>query len=428
MLTSHIRQAISAQNKFTKPLSTEVNSRRLSFYTWQKSSSGKRITPDNALEIDTVLSCIRVLAESVASLPLSLMVRDSANGSNVNKAEDDERHWIVRERPNPEMTSYELRIWMMVDCLLRGNGCAQVLRNRKGQILEVWPLLASKIKPKRLDNGKLVYVYPIQNGKEAVLEANEVLHIKGFIYGGLVGLSMIELQKDLFGSNKAAEDYSGEFFANATVPSGVVTVPEELGDIAYERLKADWKEIYSGEGNRHGVPILEGGATFTPTILNHEESQLLETRKFQRSAIAGLFRVPAHLINDLEKATFSNIEHQDLGYVKHSLRPWTVNWEQRLKLTMCTREERTTHYFRHNFNDLLRGDLKSRAEAYSKFVQNGIASPNDCRRKEDENPYEGGDVYLVNGTLRPIDQAGTDATDGGDNERELTQEEQDLLS
>jgi HK97 family phage portal protein len=370
--------------------------------------SGKRVDATNAMEIEAVLSCIRVLAESIAATPFELFRRDAAE-ENVTKAEDEELFWIMSEQPNDEMTSFEVRMWMMIDCLLRGNGYAQVIRSGKG-VLEIWPLLASKVKPKRKENGELVYVYPMPDGKEAVLAKDEVLHIKGFIYGGLVGLSFIELQKDLLGSAKAAEDYSAEFFGNATSPSGIIEVPEELSDEAYERLKRDWAATYTGEGNRHKSPILEGGASFTPSVLNHEESQLLETQKYKRTAIAGLLRVPAHMINDLEKATFSNIEHQDLGFAKHTLRPWFTNWEQRCKLTLIQKEHRRSFFFRHDDTDLLRGDLKSRAEAMSKFVQNGIYSPNDARRKLKENPYEGGNTYLINGTLRPVDQAGLPAT------------------
>lgn len=403
------------KNKYS-PARTEVRSTGGSYFT-QASSSGKQIDATNALEIDTVLACVRVLAESVASLPLDLYIRNEAQ-STVAKAKEEELFWILKERPNDEMTSYELRLWMMVDCILRGNGYAQVIRSGRG-VLELWPLKASKVKPKRTKSGKLVYEYPMENGKDIALEADEVLHIKAFSYGGLIGLSLIELQKDLLGAAKSSEDYAAEFFANGSAPSGLLSIPEELSDKAYERLQREWQDAYTGEGNRHKAPILEGGAKFEPTMLNHEETQLLETRKFSRSGIAGVLRVPAHMINDLEKATFSNIEHQDLGFLKHSLRPWLTNWEQRLKLTLIDKSQRETHYFKHNTNDLLRGDSKARSEAYSSLVQNGVYSPNDVRRKEEENPYDGGDEYLINGTLRPVKMAGR--------EYEMTPEEKNLL-
>lgn len=424
-------QFLNVSNKYRqKPVKSDIYTDTFLSSFWTPSKSGVNIDSSNALEIESVLSCIRVLAESMASLPLELYRRDR-NENSLTKAEDEELFWIMLEKPNDEMTSYELRCWMMVDCLLRGNGYAQVVRSGS-KVLEIWPLLASKITPKRTTSGKLVYTYPVKDGKEAVLEKDEVLHIKSFICGGLVGLSLIELQKDMLGTAKAADNYSADFFNNATTPSGIIEVPEELSDGAYERLKRDWSAMYSGDGNHHKAPILEGGAKFSPTTLNHEESQLLETQKFKRSTIAGLFRVPSHLINDLEKATFSNIEHQDLGFVKHTLRPWMSNWEQRCKLTLIPDSEKREYFFRHDANDLLRGDLKSRSEAYGSYVQNGIFSPNDVRRKEKENPYEGGDTYLINGTLRPVDQAGEgleEETCVGESEEspEDKPEESDLL-
>ncbi len=182
----------------------------------------------------------------------------------------------------------------------------------------------------------------------------------------------------------------------------MIEVPEEMSEPAYKRLKADWNESHSQKGKRHGVPILEANAKFNPIALDHEETQLLETRKFQRSTLAGILRVPAHMINDLEKATFSNIEHQDLNFVKHTLRPWMTNIEQRCRLTLLTPAERKELYFKHNDRDLLRGDFPSRATAYSLLVNCGVMSPNDARLAEDMNRYEGGDVYLVNSTLVDI--------------------------
>jgi HK97 family phage portal protein len=200
------------------------------------------------------------------------------------------------------------------------------------------------------------------------------------------------------------EDYSNEFFENGVVLSGTVEVPEELSDKAYERLKREWKEQHTNKGSRHRAPVLEGGATFKGLALNHEEAQLLETRKLKRSTLAGILRVPAHFINDLEKATFSNVEHLDISFVKHSLTPWMTNWEQRCRMSLLTEEERTREQmeFAHDATKLLQGDFPSRMEGYGKAISNGVMSPNDARRKERMNPYKGGDVYLVQGALRDI--------------------------
>lgn len=373
-----------------------------------KTSAGVEVTDTTYLTVDTVLACVRVLAESVACLPLDLMRRDEASDT-VKKATDHRLHELLRWQPNPEFTSYELRVWMMLDALLYGRGVAQVLRDKKGEIIEIWPLEAKRLKPRRRKNGQLYYTYtPAQNGnaksKEILLEANEVLRVQVMSNGGLLGYCLLQLQKEAVGSAKASEKYSSEFFANGGAVSGVLEVPEELSEAAYNRLKKDWKESHSATGKRHGVPILEAGAKFNGMELDHEKTQLIETRKFQRSTLAGLFRVPAHMINDLEKATFSNIEHQDLSFLKHTLRPWLTNFEQRLRLTCLTAEEKKTLYFKHNDRDLLRGDFPTRMDGYSKAVSAGIFSPNDCRRFEDQNPYEGGDKYLVNSTLVDVNK------------------------
>jgi HK97 family phage portal protein len=376
-------------------------------------TSGSVITEDSVMGIAEILTCVRVIAESVATLPLDI---NRYEGKTIEKAVDYTLYDIIRWQPNPEMTSYDLRFWMMVDALQRGRGCAQIRRNGRGDVIEVWPLLASRLRAMRAPRGgRLVYVYN-KGGKatrdpkkpnavgehEVMLEADEVFIFHAFYHGGLFGPSFTELQKDHFGSAKAADDFSAEYFANGGIVSGIVKVKEQLSEVAYQRLKRDWAENHTKKGKRHGVPILEQGAEFDLLNPNPEESQLLETRKYKRSTIAGLFRVPAHLINDLEKATFSNVEHLDLSFVKHCLRPWLTNIEQRCSLHFLRKAERKVYYFKHNTRDLLRGDLKTRMEAYASGVQNGIFSPNDCREAEDLNPYKGGEKYLVNGTLRDI--------------------------
>lgn len=410
--SSFSRAALGVSNRVDRPLLTMSQTARENWLLryQEQTAAGTKVTEENALTIDTVLTCVRVLGESMAALPLDLMRREGEDEKEkIVKATDHPAYRLIRKRPNPEMSAYEMRLWMMVDCLIRGRGVAQVQRNGLGEPIALWPLLARHLSPKRApDDDRLVYTYSWVDGrggqKEILLEANEVLQIQMLPYGGLIGFTLIQLQREALGASKAAEAYSSEFFANGGAVTGVIEVPETLDEEAYQRLKKDWKDSHTRKGKRHGVPILEGDAKFHPLALNHEETQLLETRKFQRSTIAGLFRVPAHLINDLEKATFSNIEHQDLGFAKHSLRPWMTNWEQRCDMALLSEDEqaRDELFFKHDDRDLLRGDFPSRAAAYGTLINSGVMSPNDARRAEDMNPYEGGDVYLVQGALRDI--------------------------
>ena len=361
------------------------------------------VTSETALEISDVLTCVRVLAESMAALPLDIYKRTDSGG------EKDRGHpleELVRWQPNPEMTSYDLRLWLWVDALIRGNGAAQIIHNEKGEILELWPLFSSKLKAHRKEGGnqEVFYTYKIKDG-EAKLKPESVFLLKMFSSGHLLSPSLIDQASNLMSNAKGAEEYASEFWENASSPSGTIEFPSEMSGEAYERLKNSWKDTHSGEGNRHKAVILEGGAKFTPLQLNHEETQMLESRKYTRSQIAGLFRVPAHLVNDLEHATYSNISEQDLGFVKHSLRPLMTNFEQRCRLTLLNSEEKKTHYFKHNVNDLVRGDIKTRFETYFKSHQMGVHSANDILRKEDEQTYEGGDTRFVNGNMITVEAA-----------------------
>lgn len=372
-------------------------------------SAGAAVTEDDVMTLDSVFTCVRVLAESMASMPLDLMLSDVKKKS-ITKDVDNPIYDLFRWMPNPEMTAYEFWMWIMVEACIRNRGAAQIQRRINGEIMALYPLESSKLTAKRApDDQRLIYTYkqPAEKDakkakpKEVLFEADEILSIQVLPYGGLTGYSITHLQRETFGGAKATTDYGNEFFANGGVLSGALEIPEELDEAAYLRLKSDWEAAHSGKGKRHKIAVLEQGAKFNPFALNHQESQLLETQKFRRSTVAGIFRVPAHLINDLEKATFSNIEHLDLGYVKHSLRPWMTNIEQRCRAAL-PEKGRKGRYFKYNTKDLLRGDLPTRYEAFSKAISAGFMTLNDARRAEDMDPVEGGDETLVNSTLVPL--------------------------
>jgi len=358
----------------------------------------------NAMELTDVLIAVRVLAESIASLPLCMYQKQDDGGY---KATNHPIYDIVRWQPNANQTSYDLRLWMMIDLLLRGNAVAQVIRDGTGNVVELYPLFANKITYHVMPDGNLHYLYPDpeDDENELMLKQSEVLHVRLFSDGYLLSPSIIGMSNDLLSGGKSAEAYTREFFENASVVSGVISYPDEMSEEVFQRLKEDWSMRYSGVGNRHRTPILEGGAKFSPMNLNHAESQMLESRKFTQQQIFALFKVPQHLGGNLDRATFSNIEHQNLAYVMHTLRPLAVNFEQKLRMTLLSDSEKNEYYFKHHFNDLLRGDVTARFTAYSQAVQNGILSPNDVRRREDEPTYEGGDTYFVNGALMPVETA-----------------------
>lgn len=409
----------SILNQYGEPL-PPLARRVLTGNERRETSAGNVITADDCLSLDTVLACVRVLAESEAAMPLDLMRKiEEGQFTRVKQATEIPLYHLIRWKPNPEMTAYDFRVWLMVDCILRGRGVAQIIRDGAGNIVELWPLLASRLRAVRRPDGRVCYLYKkqdennkartpakrtngiVQDG-EVLLEFEEVFCINFFFHGGLLGPGIVELQKDHIGSAKGVEDYSNEFFKNGGVISGILKVKDELSEAAYNRLKKDWKENHAKKGQRHSVPILEGGTDFSAVNPNNEETQLLEARKYRRSTLAGVLRVPAHLINDLEKATYSNVEYLDIAFIKHSMRPWLTNWEQRLRLHLLSDKQTGEYYFKHNTRDLERGDFKSRMEGYSQGINSAVINPNQARAWEDWDPYEGGETYYRQGALAPV--------------------------
>jgi len=240
-----------------------------------------------------------------------------------------------------------------------------------------------------------------------ILLPSDVLHIPGLGFDGLVGYSPIAMSKNAIGLAIAAEEYGSKFFANGAAPAGVLETPTLIKDVS--KLRDSWNEAYGGSRNAGKVAILEQGVTFKPISMSPQDSQLLETRKYQLDEIARIFRIPPHMIGDLEKATFSNIENQSLDFVKYTLDPWVSRWEQSLSRALLLPTEKGRMFIRFNVDGLLRGDYKSRMEGYAIGRQNGWMSANDIRELENQDliPAEaGGDLLLVNGNMLPLSMAG----------------------
>ena len=378
------------------------------------SIAGKTVTERTAMQMTAVYACVRILAESIAGLPLHLYrYRDQGK----EKALDHPLYTLLHDEPNPEMTSFVFREALMCHLLLWGNAYAQVIRNGKGQVTALYPLLPSRMTVDRDERGQLFYRYQRGSDETAggkaskaetvILHPSDVLHIPGLGFDGLVGYSPIAMSKNAIGLAMAAEEYGSKFFANGAAPSGVLETPTLIKDIT--KLRDSWNEAYGGSHNAGKVAILEQGVTFKPISMSPQDSQLLETRKYQLDEIARIFRIPPHMIGDLEKATFSNIENQSLDFVKYTLGPWVSRWEQSLTRALLLPTEKGKMFIRFNVDGLLRGDYKSRMEGYAIGRQNGWMSANDIRELEnlDMIPAEaGGDLYLVNGNMLPLEKAG----------------------
>ena len=376
------------------------------------STAGKFVNERSAMQMTAVYACVRILSEAVAGLPLHLYRYNDAGGKE--KAVDHPLYTLLHDEPNPEMSSFVFRETLMTHLLLYGNAYAQIVRNGKGEVIGLYPLMPSKMTVDRDDNGHLYYSY-VHSNEEAdtmkdeavILQPSDVLHIPGLGFDGLVGYSPIAMARNAIGMAIACEEYGARFFANNAAPSGVLEYPGTLKNP--ERIRDSWNAQYGGSANSHRVAVLEDGLHFTPISISPNEAQFLETRKFQLNEIARIFRVPPHMVGDLEKSSFSNIEEQSLEFVKYTLAPWIVRWEQSMFRSLFNADEKKRYFFKFNVEGLLRGDYQSRMNGYATARQNGWMSANDIRELEnmDKIPAEeGGDLYLVNGNLCPLPNAG----------------------
>lgn len=358
--------------------------------------SGEHVTPLRAMQNAAVFSCVRVLGESVAQLPFGIYQTRDDGGSD--KEVTHPLYRLLHYQPNDWQTSFEFREYLMACLNLRGNFYAFkniVGSGSRRRVAELLPLPPDSVTPRQDENWCVSYEVRFPGKGTQVLPKGNMLHIKGLSLDGFTGVSPIRYQRESIGLAMAAEKHGARTFKNGALPGGILYHPKQLTDKAAERLKESWEASYSGE-NTGKTAILEDGMKWEKMSMTNEDAQYLETRKFQRSEIAGIYRVPAHMINDLEKATFSNIEHQALSFVVYSLTPWLVRIEQAFWRDLLTREEQEKGlYFRLNVDGLLRGDSKSRATALQIQRQNGIINANEWRSLENMNPIEGGDVYLT---------------------------------
>ena len=403
------------------------------------SAAGKSVNERSAMQMTAVYACVRILSESIAGLPLH-MYRYEEDGSKTKAVEHPLYH-LLHDEPNPEMTSFIFRETLMSHLLLWGNAYAQIIRNGKGDIIALYPLMPNRMKVERDTKGQLYYEYqtmkedaPTMKGAVYQLDPSEVLHVPGLGFDGLVGYSPIAMAKNAIGLAIAAEEYGSKFYANGAAPSGVLEHPNVLKDPA--KVRDSWNAAFGGSSNAHRVAVLDEGMKYTPISISPNEAQFLETRKFQIDEIARIFRVPPHMVGDLEKSSFSNIEQQSLEFVKYTLNPWVCRWEQALQRALLSDDEKGKYFFRFNVEGLLRGDYQSRMQGYATARQNGWMSANDIRELEniDRIPAElGGDLYLVNGNMLPLSQveqnnayASKDKSETLKKE-ETTDEEQEVL-
>jgi HK97 family phage portal protein len=378
------------------------------WFPFGQTTSGKIVTEYTAMQTTAVYACVRILAEAIAGLPLHVYEQDSDGGKRLMPLHPLYR--LLHDEPNPEMTSFVFREALMSHLCLWGNAYAQIIRDGRGQPIALYPLLPNQMDVSRDAGGQLVYTYtrtPDERGKTGIVQfrRHEVLHIPGLGFDGLVGYSPIAMAKNAVGLSIAADEFGATFFANGANPSGVLESPGPLKDP--QMLKESWVNQLGGSGS-HSIAVLEEGLKYHAISIPPNDAQFLETRKFQINEIARIFRVPPHMVGDLEKSSFSNIEQQSLEFVKYTLDPWVIRWEQSMQQSLILPGEKSRTVIKFNVDGLLRGDYASRMNGYATGRQNGWLSANDIRELENMNRIpaeEGGDLYLVNGNMKPLNTA-----------------------
>ncbi|MGJ3501618.1 phage portal protein, HK97 family (plasmid) [Piscirickettsia salmonis] len=347
----------------------------------------------------TVYACIRVLAESIAALPLHVY-RYKKNGGK-ELATDHPLYAILHDLPNREVTSFDLRENLVGHLCLRGNAYCQIIRDRAGRVRELIQLPTDNTTIRRDEGTKKLVYSTILNGQSYELRDDEVWRLNAMGSDGIIGSSPITLQRESLGLSAATQEHGATLFGNGARPSGILTTDGTLKTEGRKNLAEAWKKAHGGK-NSNGVAVLENGLKWQTLTMSSEDSQFLETRKYQRNEICGIFRVPPHMIADLERATFSNIEHQDLAFVRHSLVPWLVKIEQSISRDLLLAHERKNYFVKFNIEGLLRGDTAARASFYNRMFSIGVMSQNDIRALENMNPVEDGDRYYRPLNMTPI--------------------------
>lgn len=390
-------------------------------FLFGRTTSGRPVNERTAMQTTAVYACVRILAEAIASLPLHVYEYQDDGGKKL--VYDHPLYYLLHDEPNPEMTSFVFRETLMSHLLIWGNAYAQIIRDGAGRVLGLYPLLPDKMDVQRDDKGNIYYVYSRNSDENPMfkeygnikLKAEDVLHIPGLGFDGLIGYSPIAMAKNAVGMTLACEEYGASFFANGANPGGVLEHPGVLKDPS--KVRESWNSVYRGVSNAHKIAVLEEGMKYQQIGIPPEEAQFLETRKFQINEIARLYRIPPHMVGDLDKSSFSNIEQQSLEFVKYTLDPWVIRWEQSLQRSLLLPSEKGKYFIKLNVDGLLRGDYQSRMNGYAVGRQNGWFSANDIREMENMNPIpdeEGGNLYLINGAMTKLADAGAFAkTDMG---------------
>ena len=380
-------------------------------FLFGSSISGARVDEFSAMRVSAVYACVRILAESIAALPLH--VYEYKDGGK-ERAIKHPLYFLLHDAPNPEMTSFIFRELMMAHLLLHGNCYAYIRRDNSSRVAGLYPLMPKQMSVERDDNGQIVYKYTptkeegqFTTSAQVTFQSGEILHVPALGFNGLIGFSPIAMARNAIGVAIATEEFGAKFFENGARPSGIL---EHLGVLKNpNKLREEWQKIYGGSKNTGKVTVLEEGMKYQSISIPPNDAQFLDTRKFQLNEIARIFRVPPHMIADLERATFSNVSQMSLEFVLYTLNPWLVRFEQGFNKALFNETERRNYFVKFNVDGLLRGDYETRMRGHQIALQSGWMNVNEVRELEDMNKIpaeEGGDIYMINGNMAKLRDCG----------------------
>lgn len=351
------------------------------------------VTPEVALTTSAVYSAVKIIGETMATLPLPVKKRD---GKNTVEAVDHPAWELLNGMSNPEQTAREWRELMGSWAALRGTAYSEIEYNRNREPIALWPLPADSVQPYRAnDNAPLQYKIRLNSGGGVIVDSDRILKLIGFSWNGVEGVDIVRYFAQSIGVSLNSERFADKFYENGSMAGGILSYPGVLGADAKKNLKESWEYAHRGLENAHRVAILEGGMKWEKLTVDNDAAQFIETRKFQVTEFARIFRIPPHMLADLDRATFSNIEQQGIDFVTYSLMPWLTRFEKRLEASLLTPSERKSHFIRHMVQALMRGDNASRSAFYQSAILTGWMSRNEARELEDMNPVEDADELFI---------------------------------
>lgn len=357
-------------------------------------TAGVRVDEDSAMRQAAVYACVRVISQSIASLPWHLWKRrPDYRGADI--AYDDELEYLLQVKPNPEMTPYTFKELLIAHATTWGNGYAEIERDQLGRPVWLWPITPDRVRPDRYPNGQLYYEVMNWGRPPSALKPENIIHVKGLGFDGMVGYSVVRMFARTIGIGAAAERFSAKMWANGAKPGGLLKHPGKLSDPAKEGLRKTWQQTYGGADNSGKVAILEEGLDYQVIEIPPEDAQFIQQRQFTVVEICRIFGVPPHKVAELSRSTFNNIEQQEIEFVRDTLTPWACRLEEESDVKLLGPTRVLRYFTRLDFRERLRGDTKARAEYVRTLVQGSVMKPNEGREAEDLNPVEGGDELLA---------------------------------